>query len=29
VVRVFDTNGLESANSNEVLLIEGVPENNP
>ena len=29
VVRAFDTNGLESANSNEVLLIEGVPENNP
>lgn len=29
VVRAFDTNGLESANSNEVLLIEGVPANNP
>ena len=28
VVRAFETNGLESANSNEVLLIEGVPENN-
>jgi hypothetical protein len=28
VVRAFDTNGLESANSNEVLLIEGVPANN-
>jgi hypothetical protein len=29
VVRAFDTHGLESANSNEVLLIEGVPKNNP
>ena len=29
VVRAFDTNGLESANSNEVLLIEGIPDNNP
>ena len=29
VVRAFDTNGLVSANSNEVLLIEGVPANNP
>jgi hypothetical protein len=28
VVRAFDTNGLESANSNEVLLIEGIPANN-
>ena len=28
VVRAFDTNGLESANSNEVLLIEGLPANN-
>jgi len=29
VVRAFDTHGLESANSNEVLLLEGVPVNNP
>ena len=29
VVRAFDTHGLESANSNEVLLIKGVPANNP
>ena len=29
VVRAFDTHGLESSNSNEVLLIEGVPANNP
>ena len=28
VVRAFDTNGLESANSNEVLLKEGIPANN-
>jgi hypothetical protein len=28
VVRSFDINGLESTNSNEVLLIEGVSENN-
>lgn len=28
VVRAFDINGLESTNSNEVLLIEGVSENN-
>lgn len=28
VVKAFDINGLESANSDEVLLIEGVPENN-
>jgi hypothetical protein len=28
VVRAFDANRLESANSNEVLLIKGVPENN-
>jgi len=27
VVRAFDTNGFESANSNEVLLIEGIPTN--
>ena len=27
VVRAFDTNGLESANSNEVLLNEGIPVN--
>ena len=27
VVRAFDKNGLESANSNEVLLIEGTPDN--
>jgi len=27
IVRAFDTNGLESANSNEVRLIEGIPDN--
>lgn len=27
VVRAFDINGLESANSNEVLLVEGIPVN--
>lgn len=29
VVRAFDSNGLESANSNEVLLNEGIPVNQP
>ena len=29
MVRAFDTNGLESANSKEVILIGVVPENNP
>ena len=28
VVRAIDVNGMESANSNEVLLKKGVPENN-
>ena len=28
VVRAFDANEFESTNSNEVLLIKGVPENN-
>jgi hypothetical protein len=27
IVRAFDTNGLESANSNEVRLLEGIPDN--
>jgi hypothetical protein len=27
MVRAYDINGLESANSDEVLLIEGIPEN--
>ena len=29
VVRAFDTNGSESDNSNEVLLMEGIPVINP
>jgi len=28
VVRAFDATGLESTNSNEVIFMEGVPENN-
>jgi hypothetical protein len=27
IIRAFDTNGLESSNSNEVRLIEGIPAN--